>query len=129
MIHNGIEYGMMQAFAEGLAIMRKKQEFDFDLADVTRIWQDGSVVRSWLLDLIQAALVQDQVLTDIAAYVPDSGEGRWTVFEAIDLNVAAPVITLSLAQRIASREDGYTEKLLSVMRNQFGGHAVKKAGE
>lgn len=126
MVHNGIEYGMMQAFAEGLSIMRAKTDFALDLADVTRIWQDGSVVRSWLLDLIQDALSRDQKLEDIAAYVPDSGEGRWTVFEAIDLNVSAPVITASLERRIRSREDGYTDKLLSVMRNQFGGHAIKR---
>jgi 6-phosphogluconate dehydrogenase len=129
MVHNGIEYGMMQAFAEGLSIMRAKTALDLDLAEVTRIWQHGSVVRSWLLDLVQASLAADQTLEDIAAFVPDSGEGRWTVFEAIDLNVAAPVITLSLQNRIHSREDGYTEKLLSIMRNAFGGHAVKKAGE
>lgn len=126
MIHNGIEYGMMQAFAEGFSILRGKSEFSFDLAEVARIWQHGSVVRSWLLDLIQAALADDQKLEDIAAYVPDSGEGRWTVFEAIDLNISAPVITLSLQNRIRSREDGYTEKLLSIMRNQFGGHAIKR---
>lgn len=129
MIHNGIEYGMMQAFAEGFSIMRAKQEFGLDLAEVARIWQHGSVVRSWLLDLIQDALSNDQKLEEIAAYVPDSGEGRWTVFEAIDLNVSAPVITTSLERRIRSREDGYTDKLLSVMRNQFGGHAVKKKGQ
>lgn len=129
MVHNGIEYGMMQAFAEGLSILRAKQEFNFDLSEVTRIWQDGSVVRSWLLDLIQGALENDEKLEDIAAYVPDSGEGRWTVFESINLNVSAPVITASLERRIRSREDGYTDKLLSVMRNAFGGHAVKKTGE
>jgi 6-phosphogluconate dehydrogenase len=129
MIHNGIEYGMMQAFAEGLAILRKKEDFHFDLAEVTRVWQVGSVVRSWLLDLIAGALKHDQQLEDVAAFVPDSGEGRWTVFEAVDLNVAAPIITLSLQNRIHSREDGYTEKLISVMRNQFGGHAIKKEGE
>jgi 6-phosphogluconate dehydrogenase len=129
MIHNGIEYGMMQAYAEGFAIMRQKQEYDFDLADVARIWQRGSVVRSWLLDLIRAALETDQSLEHIAAYVPDSGEGRWTVFEAIDLNVPAPVITLSLQQRIDSRDDGYTEKLLAVIRNQFGGHDVATLGD
>lgn len=126
MIHNGIEYGMMQAFAEGFSILRAKTEFSLDLADIARIWQDGSVVRSWLLDLTHDALVSDQKLENIAAFVPDSGEGRWTVFEAIDLNVSAPVITESLIRRIRSREDGYTEKLLSIMRNQFGGHAVKK---
>lgn len=124
MIHNGIEYGMMQAFAEGLAILRAKSEYGFDLAEITRIWQDGSVIRSWLLDLTHMALTGDQKLEQIAAFVPDSGEGRWTVFEAIDLNVSAPVITTSLERRIRSREDGYTDKLLAVMRNMFGGHAV-----
>jgi 6-phosphogluconate dehydrogenase len=127
MIHNGIEYGMMQAFAEGFAILRAKEEFALDLEQVSGIWQHGSVVRSWLLDLIHDAFGQDQELAEVAAWVPDSGEGRWTAFEAIDLNVAAPVITLALQQRIRSRSDGYTEKLLSVMRNQFGGHAVRKA--
>ncbi len=127
MIHNGIEYGMMQAFAEGFAILRAKQEFAFDLADVARIWQHGSVIRAWLLDLIKDALETDQALEGIAAYVPDSGEGRWTVFEAIDLNVSAPIITESLQRRIRSREDGYTDKLLAVMRSAFGGHDVKQA--
>jgi len=130
MVHNGIEYGMMQAFAEGFAIFKKKEEFDLDLAEVSRIWLHGSVVRSWLLDLIHDALKEDQELHDIAAYVPDSGEGRWTVFESIDLNVSAPVITVALQERIRSRdENSYTDKLLSVMRNQFGGHAIKKSGE
>jgi 6-phosphogluconate dehydrogenase len=129
MIHNGIEYGMMQAFAEGLSIMRAKKEMQFDLAEVTRIWQHGSVIRSWLLDLIHDSMTHDQTLEEIAAYVNDSGEGRWTVFEAINLNVAAPVISLSLMQRIASREDGYTDKLVAVMRNAFGGHAVKKESD
>lgn len=129
MIHNGIEYGMMQAFAEGLSIMRAKKEMQFDLAEVTRIWQHGSVIRSWLLDLIHDSMTSDQTLEEIAAYVNDSGEGRWTVFEAINLNVAAPVISLSLLQRIASREDGYTDKLVAVMRNAFGGHAIKKESD
>jgi 6-phosphogluconate dehydrogenase len=130
MIHNGIEYGMMQAFAEGFAIMQAKTDFALDMADIARIWQDGSVVRSWLLDLTAEALANDQTLDDIAAFVPDSGEGRWTVFEAIDLNVSAPVITLSLERRIRSRESApYADKLLSVMRNQFGGHSVKKKEE
>lgn len=128
MIHNGIEYGMMQAFAEGFAILEAKKDFAFDLAQVAQIWQHGSVVRSWLLDLIADALLEDQDLDTIAAYVPDSGEGRWTVFEAIDLNVSAPVIMLALERRIRSREDApYADKLLSVMRNQFGGHSVKKS--
>lgn len=127
MIHNGIEYGMMQAYAEGFAIMKAKTEFNLDMAEISGIWQTGSVVRSWLLDLMHDAFEQDQEFADVAAYVPDSGEGRWTVFEAIDLNVSAPVITASLERRIRSREgESYTDKLLSVTRNQFGGHAVKK---
>jgi len=127
MIHNGIEYGMMQAFAEGFAIMQAKTDFDLNMGEIAHIWQHGSVVRSWLLDLIADALLQDQKLEDIAAFVPDSGEGRWTVFEAIDLNVSAPIITLALERRIRSRENApYADKLLSVMRNQFGGHSIKK---
>ena len=127
MIHNGIEYGMMQAYAEGFSIMKAKTEFNLDMEQISGIWQHGSVVRSWLLDLMHDAFTEDQTFADIAAYVPDSGEGRWTVFEAIDLNVSAPVITESLLRRIRSREvDSYTDKLLSVTRNQFGGHAVKK---
>ncbi len=126
MVHNGIEYGMMQAYAEGFSIMREKKEFDLDLSEVARSWQDGSVVRSWLLDLTKAALDEDQDFVDISPWVSDSGEGRWTVFEAIDLNVSAPVITLALQRRLRSREqDSYTDKLLAVMRNQFGGHAIK----
>jgi 6-phosphogluconate dehydrogenase len=127
MIHNGIEYGMMQAYAEGFAIMKAKQAFGLNMAQISRIWQVGSVVRSWLLDLTAEALARDEQLDDIAAFVPDSGEGRWTVFEAIDLNVSAPVITLALERRIRSREAApYADKMLSVMRNQFGGHTVKK---
>jgi 6-phosphogluconate dehydrogenase len=130
MVHNGIEYGMMQAFAEGFAIFNKKEEFNLDLAEISRIWLHGSVVRSWLLDLIHDALQDDQQLEKIAAFVPDSGEGRWTVVEAIDLNVSAPVITTALQERFRSRDDNaYADKLLSVMRNQFGGHKIKKSGE
>jgi 6-phosphogluconate dehydrogenase len=126
MVHNGIEYGMMQSFAEGFAILRAKEAFGLDLAEVARIWQHGSVVRAWLLDLIADALRGDQDFDEIAAYVSDSGEGRWTVKEAIDLDVSAPVITASLLRRIRSREDAsYTDKLLAVMRNQFGGHAIR----
>ena len=128
MVHNGIEYGMMQAFAEGFEIMRSKQELGLDVAQIAQIWRNGSVVRSWLLDLIAAALAQDASLSDIAGWVADSGEGRWTVAEAIDLDVAAPVITLSLLMRFVSRQDdSYAAKLLAAMRNQFGGHAVKTA--
>jgi 6-phosphogluconate dehydrogenase len=127
MIHNGIEYGMMQAFAEGFEILKAKQEFDLDLHQVSQIWQRGSVVRSWLLDLIENVLADDPTLSDIEAYVADSGEGRWTVFEAIDLNVAAPVITASLQRRIRSRQEApYSDKLVAAMRNQFGGHEMKK---
>jgi 6-phosphogluconate dehydrogenase len=127
MIHNGIEYGMMQAFAEGFEIMKSKGEFELDLHQVAEIWRHSSVVRSWLLDLTAAALAEDQELSDIRGWVADSGEGRWTVFEAIDLDVPAPVITLSLLARFVSRQDdSYAAKLLAAMRNQFGGHAVKK---
>lgn len=127
MIHNGIEYGLMQAYAEGFEILRTKRDYAFDLHQVAEIWRHGSVVRSWLLDLTANALSQDQELSEIAGYVPDSGEGRWTVFEAVDLDVPAPVITLALQQRFISRqEESYAAKLLAAMRNQFGGHEVKK---
>ena len=126
MVHNGIEYGMMQAFAEGFAIFEAKKELSLDNAQIAEIWQYGSVVRSWLLDLTAAALKANPELKGIAPYVPDSGEGRWTVFEAIDLNVSAPIITESLIRRIRSREqENLTDKMLSVMRNAFGGHAMK----
>jgi 6-phosphogluconate dehydrogenase len=128
MIHNGIEYGLMQAYAEGFGIMEAKKDFNFDLHQIAEIWRVGSVVRSWLLDLTANALKADQKLTDIAGWVADSGEGRWTVFEAVDLDVPAPIITLSLQQRFSSRqEESYAYKLLAAMRNQFGGHAIKKA--
>lgn len=127
MIHNGIEYGMMQSLAEGLELLRGKQEFALDLAQVTELWRHSSVVRSWLLDLTAEALQHDQELTKIAPYVPDSGEGRWTVVEAIDQGVAAPVLTLSLQMRFTSQDQtGYGYRLLSTMRNAFGGHAVKQ---
>jgi 6-phosphogluconate dehydrogenase len=129
MIHNGIEYGMMQAFAEGFSILKSKEEFGIDLAQVSRIWQHGSVVRSWLLDLAVRALEQDPKLADIKPWVADSGEGRWTVFESIDLDVPAPVITLALQTRFASRdEENFTARMLAALRNQFGGHAVKHEG-
>ncbi len=128
MIHNGIEYGMMQAFAEGFSILKAKKEFGLDLSQISHIWQDGSVVRSWLLDLAARALDQDKELADIKPWVADSGEGRWTVFESIDLDVPAPVITLSLQTRFASRdEENFTARLLAALRNQFGGHAVQKS--
>ena len=127
MVHNGIEYGMMQAYAEGFEILRAKADFNLDLHQVSEIWRFGSVVRSWLLDLIANALTDDPALTDIRGWVADSGEGRWTVFEAVDLDVPAPVITAALQARFVSRQDeSYAAKLLAAMRNQFGGHAVKK---
>ncbi len=127
MVHNGIEYGMMQAYAEGFSILQHKSEFGLNLHQVAEIWRYGSVVRSWLLDLTAAALEKNPAMSGIAPYVEDSGEGRWTVAEAIDLNVSAPVIKLSLLERLRSRDaDSYSDKLLAAMRNQFGGHAIKK---
>lgn len=127
MIHNGIEYGMMQAFAEGFAILERKEAFNIDLQQVAEIWRHGSVVRSWLLDLTADALKKNPTLAGIAPYVEDSGEGRWTVAEAIDLDVSAPVITMSLLERLRSREDdSFADKLLAAMRNEFGGHRIKQ---
>jgi len=127
MIHNGIEYGMMQAFAEGFSILKAKEEFGLDLAQISKVWQHGSVVRSWLLDLAANALQADAKLEDIKPWVADSGEGRWTVFESIDLDVPAPIITLALQMRLASRdEENFSARMLSALRNQFGGHAIKK---
>jgi 6-phosphogluconate dehydrogenase len=127
MIHNGIEYGMMQSYAEGFTIMETKKELGLDLPQISQIWRFGSVVRSWLLDLAADALAKNPGLDGLEAFVEDSGEGRWTVIEAIDLNVSAPVITASLMRRIRSREENnFTDRMLAVMRNEFGGHAVKK---
>jgi len=127
MVHNGIEYGLMQAYAEGFALLHKKTEFGLDLARIAELWRQGSVVRSWLLDLTAQALAVDPQLKGILPYVNDSGEARWAVAEAIDANVAAPIITLSLFQRIQSRDaDGFANKLLAVMRNKFGGHDLRK---
>jgi 6-phosphogluconate dehydrogenase len=126
MIHNGIEYGMMQAMAEGLELIKGKKEFGLDLAQVTELWRHGSVVRSWLLDLTAEALKNDQSLEAVAPYVADSGEGRWTVVEAVEQGVAAPVLTVALQARFRSQDStGFSYKLLSMMRNAFGGHAVK----
>ena len=127
MIHNGIEYGMMQAFAEGFSILRHKEELQLDLAQVAEIWRHGSVVRSWLLDLAARALADDAALADIAPVVADSGEGRWTVAEAIALDVPAPVITHALIARLRSRDaESYADRMLAALRNQFGGHAVQR---
>jgi 6-phosphogluconate dehydrogenase len=127
MVHNGIEYGLMQAYAEGFSILQHKSEFKLDLHQVAEIWRYGSVVRSWLLDLTADALGKNPTLAGIAPYVADSGEGRWTVADAIELGVSAPVITLSLLERLRSRDnDSFSDKLLAAMRNQFGGHEIKK---
>ncbi|MFN8479876.1 MAG: decarboxylating 6-phosphogluconate dehydrogenase [Kouleothrix sp.] len=127
MVHNGIEYGMMQAYAEGFEIMRAKQEFGLNLHAIASAWRYGSVVRSWLLDLTEAALRDDPDLTTLKGYVDDSGEGRWTIQAAIDLDVPAPVITLSLYERFHSRQpESFAAKVLAAMRRGFGGHAVKK---
>jgi 6-phosphogluconate dehydrogenase len=127
MVHNGIEYGLMEAYAEGFSIMGQKKQLNLDLAQIAEIWRYGSVVRSWLLDLSADALKKNPTLEGLEPYVVDSGEGRWTVNEAIDLNVSAPVITESLIRRIRSREDdNFTDRMLATMRNEFGGHAVKK---
>ena len=128
MLHNGIEYGMMQALAEGLDLLRNKREFDYDLAQLTELWRHGSVVRSWLLDLTADTLKDDQDLEHIAPHVADSGEGRWTVIDSVEQGVAAPVLTLALQMRFASQDKtGYANRLLAMMRNAFGGHAIKKA--
>jgi 6-phosphogluconate dehydrogenase len=127
MVHNGIEYGLMQAYAEGFSILQHKSEFKLDLHKIAEIWRYGSVVRSWLLDLTANALEKNPTLKGIAPYVADSGEGRWTVADAIELGVPAPIITQSLIERLRSRDDdSFTDKLLAAMRNQFGGHEIKK---
>ena len=127
MVHNGIEYGMMQAYAEGFDLLGNKREFDLDLPQIAEIWRHESVVRSWLLDLTARALDENPQLDGIAPYVTDSGEGRWTVVEAIDLNVAIPIISMALQLRFRSRDETqFADKLLAAMRQQFGGHAVKR---
>jgi 6-phosphogluconate dehydrogenase len=128
MVHNGIEYGLMQAYAEGFELMDHKTDFGLDLHQIAEIWRSGSVVRSWLLDLTANVLAENPDLEGIAAHVPDSGEGRWTVVEAIELNCSIPVITMALERRFRSREGNpYADRLLAAMRNQFGGHAIQQA--
>jgi 6-phosphogluconate dehydrogenase len=127
MVHNGIEYGMMQAYAEGLALLRAKQEFALDVSQVAEAWRHGTVIRSWLLDLTAEFLAQDATLESIAPFVADSGEGRWTALESIELGVPTPVMTLALMERLGSQgQDDYTHRLLARMRLAFGGHAVQK---
>jgi 6-phosphogluconate dehydrogenase len=127
MVHNGIEYGMMQAYAEGLALLKAKTEFDLDLAAISEMWRHGSVVRSWLLDLIAEFLARDSGLEAIKPIVADSGEGRWTALEAVELGLPAPVMSLALMMRFSSQgHDDYANKLIAMMRNSFGGHAVQQ---
>jgi 6-phosphogluconate dehydrogenase len=128
MIHNGIEYGALQAYAEGYEILHASKEFKLDLHQIAAVWNHGSVVRSWLNELAELAFERDGELSDLRGYVEDSGEGRWTVQEAIDLDVPAPVITLSLLARLRSRQsDSFSAKVIAALRNEFGGHAVKKS--
>ena len=128
MIHNGIEYGMMQAFAEGFALMEAKEELHLDVAKIAEMWRHGSVVRSWLLDLTAEFLAHDTKLADIEPLVADSGEGRWTALEGVELGVPTPVMTLALMARFASQgKADYSSKLLAMMRNMFGGHVVQRA--
>jgi 6-phosphogluconate dehydrogenase len=127
MVHNGIEYGLMQAYAEGFSILQHKRAFGLDLQQIGEIWCYGSVIRSWLLELTTDALGRNPGLDGIAPYVADSGEGRWTVNEAIDLDVPAPVITHALIERLRSRDtDSFADRLLAAMRSEFGGHPVKR---
>lgn len=127
MVHNGVEYGMMQSYAEGLALLAGKQEFALDVAAIAEAWRHGTVIRSWLLDLTAEALAANPTLADIAPYVADSGEGRWTVTEAVDLGIPAPVISAALAARFTSQGSAtFSDRILAAMRAAFGGHAVEK---
>ncbi len=129
MVHNGIEYGLMEAYAEGFDILRAKKEYGLDLHRISEIWRYGSVIRSWLLDLIAETLSENGDLAGLEPWVADSGEGRWTVAESIDLDVPAPVISLALEMRLVSRHaDSFAARMLAAMRNRFGGHAVRKTG-
>jgi 6-phosphogluconate dehydrogenase len=128
MIHNGVEYGMLQAYAEGYEILHASRDFKLDLHKISAVWNNGSVVRSWINELAERAFEKDSNLHALKGFVADSGEGRWTVQEAIDLDVPAPVITLSLLMRLRSRqEDSFSAKVIAALRNEFGGHAVKSA--
>ncbi len=130
MIHNGIEYGMMQAYAEGFALLKGRDDFDLDLAEIAETWRHGSVVRSWLLDLTADVLAGDQQLADVEPFVADSGEGRWTALESIEQGIPTPVMSLALMARFASQgQQDYSARLLAMMRNQFGGHAVRSADD
>jgi 6-phosphogluconate dehydrogenase len=127
MIHNGIEYGLLQAYAEGYEILHESKDFDLDLAVIAKLWNHGSVVRSWLNELAARALARGSEVESLRGFVPDSGEGRWTVQEAVDLDVPAPVITLSLLMRLRSRQDdSFGAKLIAALRHEFGGHSVSE---
>jgi 6-phosphogluconate dehydrogenase len=129
MVHNGIEYGLMQAYAEGFELLNGIPDFELDLRQLAALWQHGSVVRSWLLELLEAALAEDPALDEIRGYVEDSGEGRWTVHEAIESAVPVPAIALALFARFSSRQDeSFAAKINAALRNQFGGHAVRARG-
>ena len=129
MVHNGVEYGLMQAYAEGFELLAAKEDFNFDLPAIAQTWRHGSVVRSWLLDLAADALKEEPELESLESYVDDSGEGRWAVQESVDLAVPIPVITMSLQARFRSRQNQpFGGRLLAALRNQFGGHAVRKSG-
>ena len=130
MVHNGIEYALLQGYAEGFEIMHTKSAFNLDLAKIAYLWNQGSVIRSWLLELAESALKKDPHLKSIRDYIEDSGEGRWTVAGAIEENVPAPVITLSLLERFRSRqEESFSAKVIAALRDEFGGHGVKKKSE
>ncbi len=127
MIHNGIEYGMMQAFAEGFALLKGKKDFSLDIAKISELWRHGSVINSWLLDLTAEALKEDKTLESVSPYVADSGEGRWMAIEAVEQGIASPVISLALQMRFASQDtEGFENRILTVMRNAFGGHSLKR---
>ena len=127
MVHNGVEYALMESYAEGFELLNSSDEYSYNLEEVSKIWSNGSVIRSWLLDLIHQSLKDDSKLTDVKPYVEDSGEGRWTVTESIRLGIPLPVITASLQQRFRSRQASpFGAKLLAVMRNYFGGHTIHK---
>ena len=130
MIHNGIEYGMMQAYAEGFSLMKGREDFDLNLAGIAETWRHGSVVRSWLLDLTASVLAEDQQLVSVDPFVADSGEGRWTALEGIEQGIPTPVMSLALMARFASQgQQDFSGKLLAMMRNQFGGHAIRSADD
>jgi 6-phosphogluconate dehydrogenase len=125
MVHNGIEYGMLQAYGEGFEMLKTSQ-FELDLGKISRLWNRGSVVRSWLLELAESAFAKDPQLSSIRGYVEDSGEGRWTVLEAVEREIPAPILTLSLFARFASRQDdSFSAKVIAALRNEFGGHPVR----